>query len=286
MTTGLRVTQGSPDYFGLVDQVTSMVTAVVPPSKTVLVVSKGDENLLRLGSRTGWHFPRTEDGRYAGHYPADSDDAVRQLELLRERGAGYLVFPATSMWWLDHYPELGRHLEERATCLVRDEDTCAIFDLTHAPAAGSGDGQGNTRGNAKAASPNAGRRATQLSAFLDNLLPRDATVAVAGHDGGTVELADREVRGFQAGELETLFQAGVEFLVIPREARLIRDHPDLLGEVEERHRCIARQRYLCSVYELAQVAPGRREKDPGAQNKVPWWARLPFLRRRAPGKRG
>ena len=60
-----QIAGGHPDYFGLVDKVTSTVTATVPPSKTVLMVSKGDENLLRLGSRSGWHFPRLGDGRYA-----------------------------------------------------------------------------------------------------------------------------------------------------------------------------------------------------------------------------
>ena len=140
-----------------------MVTAVVPPSKTVLVVSKGDENLLRLGSRTGWHFPRTDDGRYAGHYPADSEEAVRQLEALRERGAGYVVFPATSLWWLDHYPELSRHLQDRYTCLVRDEDTCAIYDLT----GGSGEAATPSRSRRSAA-----RRKRPPAAAAPDLLTR------------------------------------------------------------------------------------------------------------------
>ena len=115
------ITQGSPDYFGLVDQVTSMVTAVVPSSKTVLVVSKGDENLLQLGSRTGWHFPRTDDGRYAGHYPADSDDAIRQLELLREprrrlsRVPGHLALVARPL------PGFRPAPGKRYTCLVSDD---------------------------------------------------------------------------------------------------------------------------------------------------------------------
>ena len=239
--TGFRVAQGSPDYFGLVDQVTSMVTAVVPPSKTVLMVSKGDENLLRLGSRTGWHFPRTDDGRYAGHYPADSEDAVRQLESLRARGASHVVFPATSLWWLDHYPELGRHLENRYTCLVRDEDTCAIYDLTQdsgevgiltqdSGEAGAESAVGGRQSAGGAQAPAPDRRTAQLTAFLDNLLPLDATVVVATSPEEGVEALRGE---------------GVEFLVIPRDAALIRDHPEFLGDVEQRHRCIARQRYLC-----------------------------------------
>ncbi len=272
MTTSFRVTQGSPDYFGLVDQVTSMVTAVVPPSKTVLVVSKGDENLLRLGSRTGWHFPRTDDGRYAGHYPADSDEAVRQLEALRERGASYVVFPATSLWWLDHYPELSRHLQDRYTCLVRDEDTCAIYDLTQAPAAEAGAPAGRSESKPTAAPARPpDTRTAQLTAFLDNLLPEKATVVVA---------TSREEG------LEALRDEGVEFLVVPRETRLVRDHPDFLGDVEQRHRCIARQRYLCSVYDLAHSSPLRREKSAGAQKTGPWRRWLRLFRRRGKPEQG
>jgi hypothetical protein len=276
MTTGSRITQGSPDYFGLVDQVTSMVTAVVPPSKTVLMVSKGDENLLRLGSRTGWHFPRTDDGRYAGHYPADSEDAVRQLELLRDRGASYLVFPATSMWWLDHYPDLRRHLESRYTSLVRDEDTCEIYDLT-----GGSSGAGaelavrssQSAGGAQAppAAPAPNGRSAQLTAFLDNLLPEDATVVVAtsGEEGA------QALRG-----------EGVDFLVVPREALLATDHPEFLAEVEQRHRCIARQRYLCSVYDLTHSAPVRRENVTGTEKRGAWRRLLRFFGRRGDSERG
>jgi hypothetical protein len=256
---------GSPDYFGLVDQVTSMVTAVVPPSKTVLVVSKGDENLLQLGSRTGWHFPRTDDGRYAGHYPADSDDAIRQLESLRERGAGYIVFPATSLWWLDHYPELGRHLDNSYTCLVRDDEACAIYDVTEVRASNGAEpvaqqvqrpspetlngpvsGEGlRTRGSA------------QLVAFLDNLLPEHAHVRVASSEG----------------ELRSVEADGVEFLVLPRESRVVQDSPELLDELERRYRCVARQRYLGTVYDLTRAQRNGREIAPTPQ-KTPWWRRL------------
>jgi hypothetical protein len=249
---------------------------VVPPSKTVLVVSKGDENLLRLGSRTGWHFPRADDGRYAGHYPADSEDAVRQLELLRDRGAGYLVFPATSMWWLDHYPELSRHLENRYTSLVRDEDTCAIYDLT----GGSGEAgaefavrssQFAGGAQAPAAAPAPDKRSAQLTAFLDNLLPEDATLVVAT----SAEEGAKALRG-----------GNVEFLVVPRETRLATDYPELLAEVEQRYRCIARQRYLCSVYDLTQSSPVRREKSTGAEKRGAWRRLVRFFRRRGHSVRG
>ena len=44
----------------------------MPLEATVMVVSKGDDELLKLGGRRALHFPQNEAGEYAGHYPADS----------------------------------------------------------------------------------------------------------------------------------------------------------------------------------------------------------------------
>ena len=69
---------------------------------------------------------RSHGDRYAGHYPADSAEAVRQLEALRSRGGRFLVVPGTAFWWLDHYEGLRRHLDENAEGLWGDDD-CAIY---------------------------------------------------------------------------------------------------------------------------------------------------------------
>jgi len=115
--------------------VQELVGAALPAGATVLVVSRGDEELLALDGRVGWHFPQAEDGRYAGYHPEDSAEAVRHLEELRVRGATHLVIPATSAWWLDHYVDFRRHLEERFAAVAADPETCVAFDLTQAPAA-------------------------------------------------------------------------------------------------------------------------------------------------------
>src|SRR5262245_26226480 len=96
-------------YQDLIQRIRRHPGDVLPADATVLVVSKGDEELLRLGCRA-WHFPRDERGGYAGHYPADGAAAVAHLEALRAAGAGYLLLPATALWWLDHYRELADHL--------------------------------------------------------------------------------------------------------------------------------------------------------------------------------
>jgi len=102
---------------------------MAPEGATVLVVSKGDDELLRLERRRGWHFPQVAGGVWAGHHPGDSATAIAQLEELRARGADFIFFPFTSLWWLDHYEKLHHHLERKHTPVFRDPEQGALFDL-------------------------------------------------------------------------------------------------------------------------------------------------------------
>ena len=56
----------------------------IPPASTVLVVSRGDDQLLRFDHRTGVHFPQANGGVYAGHHPAT---AARRSPTWRRSGA-------------------------------------------------------------------------------------------------------------------------------------------------------------------------------------------------------
>jgi hypothetical protein len=105
------------------------VIAHVPRGEVVAVVSRGDEELVNLDERTGWHFPQDVDGVYAGHHPETSDDAVAHLEALRERGARFLLLPATAAWWLDHYDGLRDHLETRHVRVTAEDAGCALYAL-------------------------------------------------------------------------------------------------------------------------------------------------------------
>jgi hypothetical protein len=117
------------DYEKLVGRVQAAVRSHLPAQATVLVASKGDEALRELDGRRAWHFPRSEDGGYAGYHPTSSEEAIAQLEMLRAQGADYLLLPATSFWWLEHFPELRQHLDGRYGRVLDDED-CVIFGLT------------------------------------------------------------------------------------------------------------------------------------------------------------
>lgn len=119
----------SGEYRELRERIRQAVADTVPLGATVLVVSRGDDELLRLDGKSAWHFPRGEGGGYAGHHPADSDRAIAHLEELRTRGADHLLVPRTGLWWLDHYQELRRHLESNFETRFREPATCVIYDL-------------------------------------------------------------------------------------------------------------------------------------------------------------
>jgi GT2 family glycosyltransferase len=119
----------SDRYGELTDRVRLAVVHTVPVGATVLIVSRGDEQLLRIDGRRAWHFPRDDAGGYAGHHPADSAEAVARLEAQRAAGAEYIVFPATGMWWLEHYEGFRRHLDDGYTRIFSDPASCVIFDM-------------------------------------------------------------------------------------------------------------------------------------------------------------
>jgi GT2 family glycosyltransferase len=91
------------------------------------IVSNGDDELLELGAnRRGWHFPQMEDGTYAGYHPGDGAAAVADLAALKARGAHFVVFPETALWWLDYYRDFAAALGEP---LISASGICAIFDV-------------------------------------------------------------------------------------------------------------------------------------------------------------
>lgn len=127
-------------YRRLVARIREVVGTALPPEATVAVVSKGDEELLQLGGgRRAWHFPQDEEGIYAGYYPADSTGAVLHLEELRQRGAEFLLFPGTALWWLERYGEFREHLDGYYRRVWGDE-VCVIYGLSEKrPSGGVGE---------------------------------------------------------------------------------------------------------------------------------------------------
>jgi glycosyltransferase involved in cell wall biosynthesis len=123
-------------YEGIVAHVREVVRDRLPAGASVLVVSKGDDTLIRLEGKKGQHFPQTEAGVYAGCYPANGPEAVAHLEALRGQGSEFLVFPSTSFWWLDYYKEFREHLDANYPRAWADEN-CVIYQLSGRRPAGA-----------------------------------------------------------------------------------------------------------------------------------------------------
>jgi hypothetical protein len=264
-------------YWELVEQIREVVGRRLPPRSTVIVVSKGDPELLKLGPRTGWHFPQTHGRVYAGHYPKDSAAAIYHLEQLRREGGQFLLFPATAFWWLDHYREFKRYLETHYPLLIRQTDTCLIFELGNAPA------------NALAspytmASVGGQHLHRQLTQLVESLLPPESTliVATAGDDslmklGSFKTLAfpsEQAARGAAAKKvegdvairlLEELRSEGAKFFLIPSTAfEWLGQHRPLKDYLEQVYRLIVRQDRTCLLFSLrpnAAIAAKSRPAD-------------------------
>lgn len=257
-------------YEEVVAELRETVHESVPPGATVLVVSKGDPRLTDLDDRPGWHFPQTESGAYAGHHPADSAEAIAHLERLRQKGAEYLVFPSTGLWWLEHYADFRRHLESQYLVSART-DACLIYRLATQP------GSKRPASYPTRTSSPWDPRIHQLRTFADCLLPPDAPVIIAGWaDSKHVDLgramwhlppprsrADLDAASWPEvllADIEDLRGAGAKFLVVLSPT--YSPHSvwgALFEEALRRFRLIAHQEHFCSVFDLAgspQTKPG------------------------------
>jgi GT2 family glycosyltransferase len=115
-------------YRGLVRDVRKAVDRVVPRDATIAVISRGDDMLLDVETRSAWHFPARPDGRYLGYYPASGEEALEWLLDIQARGVEYLVVPDTSKWWLTRYAHLGSYLA-RCEEIADAEPACWIYRL-------------------------------------------------------------------------------------------------------------------------------------------------------------
>ncbi|HEX8473727.1 MAG TPA: methyltransferase domain-containing protein [Pyrinomonadaceae bacterium] len=126
----LQASLSKLSYMQLARQLRSVVRAAIPAEARMLVISKGDPQLLQHDQHRAAHFPQATDGQYAGHHPATSREAIAHLEELRQKsGAQYLLIPATASWWLEHYREFSGHMASKYQEVWKDE-SCIIFRLS------------------------------------------------------------------------------------------------------------------------------------------------------------
>jgi SAM-dependent methyltransferase len=247
---------GADEYAALVAGVRSVVETLLPQGVRVAVVSKGDDALLELGAREGWHFPRDDAGRYAGFHPAGTDAAIAALEGIRGAGADFLVFPSTALWWLEHYAGLQEHLSRTCTIVHQGAD-CVIYALAVAPVALPGDGAPDAVPTLQPPTeyPRDGELAARVAALVAAVLPADAPVGVLGGDTTLLVGDGRPVRpvprtGADPIRLaQALREDGVAYLLVPAtELSWLRN--GVREELARCHRLVLAQERTCIVFEL------------------------------------
>jgi glycosyltransferase involved in cell wall biosynthesis len=113
----------------VLERTRAYVESELPQGARVLVVSRGDEDIVDFAHQHGEHFPQEEGGVYAGHHPADSAEALEHLLTLRARGAEYLVVPGTSSWWLDYYEDFARYLDGQCARVTAADGAYTVYML-------------------------------------------------------------------------------------------------------------------------------------------------------------
>ncbi len=109
--------------------VRAVVNTSIPPETDILVASAGDESLLKLSQRRGWHFPQNPDGTHDAGLVGDEQALERHLEALARAGADYLVVPLRLDSGFGGTPELVDRLQDRYRLVVRKPGTCLILYL-------------------------------------------------------------------------------------------------------------------------------------------------------------
>jgi hypothetical protein len=122
--------EADSEYCALIQRIRQVVQTIVPTGAKILVAGKGDPELLELAGRAAGHFPQRSDGQYVGFYPANSAAAIDHVADLRRAGWEYLLFPSTAFWWLHHYSELGKCLDENLGIKRYQDDDCVVYSLS------------------------------------------------------------------------------------------------------------------------------------------------------------
>lgn len=258
----VAVDSGLP-YEELAARLAAVVEEATPVGTIVLVVSKGDESLVRFDGRSGWHFPRASNGQYAGHHPIDGEWAVDHLEALRAAGGAYLVLPATYYWWLEHYPQLELRLRSHFEQLPGPEEVCRIYRLLELPAARPRAVPDFSIGELQQCCQPATR------ALIENLLPDEEIVLVLSegderlldlgrpawhfpHDssGHHVPL-EAGTGAHSASQLRTLSRSGTRYLFVPAPMlSALARWPGLKEYLDGECRRLAWRQRIGAVYEL------------------------------------
>lgn len=237
------------NYQRMIGRIREVVRERFPSNSRFLVVSKGDEELLKLQGSWGEHFPQREDGVYAGYYPSTAQEAIDHLkEVCSRKGVHYLLFPSVATWWLDHYKDFAVYLDSRSRRVFDDPEVCVIYELA-----------ANKGSSTPAESPAQSSPPSPLQQVVELLLPSEAPVALfvsqkeslRGWGNRQVFHLDPTAAGDAIDELQKAREWGARFLIVPDEGSGRREEPALFHAYLKSHcRCLLYRRNVGTIYSL------------------------------------
>jgi len=101
------------------------INRIAPTSALIIAPGSGDPTTIYYSKRKGWHS--LGDGRI-GSFPANSEQAIEDVENLRRKGAAYFVLTKNTLWYLDWFRDLEKHLNSHYR-QISDGYNYLIFDL-------------------------------------------------------------------------------------------------------------------------------------------------------------
>jgi hypothetical protein len=132
----LSAGNGTGDHEGaqnsLVAPIRALLHSLLPDHEPVLVVSDGDDELLRLG-RVALHFPHDSEGNHRPTVRSGRGGISAQLSSARACGVKYLVVPETVARSGEAFELLRASLEKQGRRVAHREGICAIYELDRGP---------------------------------------------------------------------------------------------------------------------------------------------------------
>jgi hypothetical protein len=104
----------------------SEIRRIIPSGATYILVDELQTRLAADADHGAMPFLE-KDGEYWG-LPADSQEAIREIERMRQSGCTHIVFAWPALWWLDYYREMMEYLRTRSRCVL-ESDRLRMFDL-------------------------------------------------------------------------------------------------------------------------------------------------------------
>jgi hypothetical protein len=104
----------------------SEVRMFIPAGATYILVDELQTHLAADTEHRAQPFLE-RNGEYWGR-PADSQEAIKEIERMRRSGCTHIVFAWPAIWWLDYYREMTEYLHTRGRCVL-ENDRLRIFDL-------------------------------------------------------------------------------------------------------------------------------------------------------------